>query len=280
LPSSCRARHDNPWFDHDRLLVGSVSAHPSTPSAALEVRPECILIHQVFPRERQSFHNGSRLVLGLRVDQEDYTLTIAALISSLAKLDNRPTDVQLADGGAGLQSSSKLAKPASILLAVSLVVLLIACANLATLLLSRTSARSSEFALRLAIGSSRRRILAQVLVESALLAVFGTAAGIAVAYAIERILLSFLNRTTPQIHQLHIALDGTVLVFVAVTSAICVLLFGAAPALQAARTAALGSSAGNTRAGAAIRKAFVVAQIALSFIVVLQLDYLSEHCAT
>ena len=122
--------------------------------------------------------------------------------------------------------------------------------------------------MRLAIGGSRRRILAQVLVDSALPAVFGTAAGIAVAYAIKRILLSFLNRTTPQIHQLHVALDGTVLVFVAVTSATCVLLFGAAPALQAARTAALGSSAGNTRAGAALRKAFVVAQIPLSFIVV------------
>ncbi len=135
-----------------------------------------------------------------------------------AKLRNRAADVQLADGSAGLQSSS-LAKPASILLAVSLVVLLIACANLATLLLSRTSARSSEFALRLAIGGSRGRILAQVLVESALLAVFGTATGIAVAYAVERILLSFLNRTAPQIHQLHIALDGTVLLFVAVTSA-------------------------------------------------------------
>lgn len=192
-----------------------------------------------------------------------------------AKLGDYTSDVQLADGSAGLQSSSKLAKPASILLAVSLVVLLIACANLATLLLSRTSARSSEFALRLAIGGSRRRILAQVLVESTLLAVFGTAAGIVVAYAIKQILLSFLNRTTPPIHQLHIGLDATVLVFVAVTSAICVLLFGAAPALQAARTAALGASAGNTRPGATIRKAFVVAQIALSFIVVLSAGLLA-----
>ena len=192
-----------------------------------------------------------------------------------AKLDNYALDVQLADGLGGLQSSSKLARPASILLAISLVVLLIACANLATLLLSRTSARSSEFALRLAIGGSQRRILAQVLVESALLAVFGAATGIAVAYAIQQILLSFLNRTTPQIHQLHIALDGTVLVFVAVTSAICVLLFGAAPALQAARTVPLGSSAGNTRTGAAARKAFVVVQIALSFIVVLSAGLLA-----
>ncbi len=191
------------------------------------------------------------------------------------KLHNHAADVQLADGSAGFVSSSKLAKPASILLAVSLVVLLIACANLATLLLSRTSARSSEFALRLAIGGSRRRILAQVLVESALLAVFGTAAGIAVAYAIERILLSFLNRTTPQIHQLHIALDGTVLLFVAVTSTVCVLLFGASPALQAARTVPLGSSAGNTRTGVALRKTFVVVQIALSFIVVLSAGLLA-----
>ena len=186
-----------------------------------------------------------------------------------AKLDNRPADVELADGGAGLQSSLGLAKPASILLAVSLVVLLIACANLATLLLSRTSVRSSEFALRLAIGGSRSRIFSQVLVESALLALFGTTAGLTVAYTIMRILLLFLNRTNPQIHQLHVALDGTVLIFVAVTSAICVLLFGAAPALQAARTATLGSSVGNTRAGATIRKLFVIAQIALSFVVVL-----------
>lgn len=192
-----------------------------------------------------------------------------------AKLNNYAADVQAADGSAGLQSSSKLARPASILLAVSLVVLLIACTNLATLLLSRTSARSSEFALRLAIGGSPKRILAQVLVESAVFAVFGTAIGIAVAYAIQRILLSFLNRTTPQFHQLHVALDGTVLVFVAVTSAICVLLFGAAPALQAAHTVPLGSSTGNTRTGVAMRKAFVVVQIALSFIVVLSAGLLA-----
>ncbi len=177
--------------------------------------------------------------------------------------------MQLADGSAGIQAFWQIGKPASILMAVSLLVLLIACANLATLLLSRTSARSSEFALRLAIGGSRGRILAQVLVESALLALFGTAAGIALAYAIEQSLLSFLNRTAPAIHQLHIALDGHVLVFVAAISAICVLLFGATPALQAARTAPVGSSAGNTRAGAALRKAFVIVQIALSFVVVL-----------
>jgi predicted permease len=131
------------------------------------------------------------------------------------------------------------------------------------------SARSSEFALRLAIGGSRGRILSQVLVESALLALFGTAAGIILADGIENVLLSFLNRTAPAIHQLHVTLDGNVLAFVAAASVICVFLFGTAPALQAARTAALGSSAENTRAGAGLRKTFVVVQIALSFVVVL-----------
>jgi predicted permease len=186
-----------------------------------------------------------------------------------SKKNDSGEGVELTNGSGGIQGAWKLGKPASILLAVSLIVLLIACANLATLLLSRTSARSSEFALRLAIGGSSWRILTQVFVESAMLAIFGTAGGIVLAYAIERVLLSFLNRTAPQIHQLHIALDGKVLAFVVATSAISVLLFGTAPALQAARTAALGSSAGNTRAGAAIRKGFVVMQIALSFVVVL-----------
>jgi predicted permease len=206
--------------------------------------------------------------------------TRAAASSELTRLNSThqrdyKSEVQLADGGAGLQSSSTLARPASILLAVSMVVLLIACANLATLLLSRTSARSFEFALRLAIGGSRGRIMAQVLVESAVLAVSGTLAGIAVAFAVKRILLLFLNRAAPQIHQLQVTIDGTVLDFVIVTSAICVLLFGSVPAWQAARTSALGSSAGNTRAGGAMRKAFVVAQIALSFIVVLSAGLLA-----
>jgi predicted permease len=192
-----------------------------------------------------------------------------------ANLVNYSSSIDLADGSTGLQSSLKFAKPASILLATALMVLLIACANLATLLLSRTSGRSPEFALRLAIGGSRARILMQVVVESALLVLVGTLAGLVVAYGTKEILLLFLNRTTPEIHQLHIGLDATVLLFVAAMAAICVLLFGVAPALHAARTAALGSSTGNTRAGAGIRKAFVVVQIALSFVVVLSAGLLA-----
>jgi macrolide transport system ATP-binding/permease protein len=191
------------------------------------------------------------------------------------KLDNNAMEIQVADGQAGLESSAPLAKPAAILLGVSLVVLLIACANLATLLLSRISARAPEFALRLAIGSSQKRILAQILMESALLVVLGTAAGLIVADVIRQSLLRFLNRTVPPIHHLHVTFDGTVLAFVAAIATICVLLFGAAPALYAARTVLLRSSAGNSHNGVILRKTFVVAQIALSFIVVLSAGLLT-----
>ncbi|HLH04313.1 MAG TPA: ABC transporter permease [Bryobacteraceae bacterium] len=192
------------------------------------------------------------------------------------KLDPHET-ILLAAGAGGFSSHENMGKPVSILLGVSLVVLLIACANLATLLLSRTSARAHEFTLRLAIGGSRGRIFGQVLIESTLLAVFGTIAGILAAYGIAQVLLAFLNRTTPAIHQLHIGIDSEVLGFVAIIAGLSVLLFGTAPALQAARAASPGSSsAGNTRAGAGLRRTFVVAQIALSFLVVLSAGLFAE----
>lgn len=177
------------------------------------------------------------------------------------------TRLELADGSGGFGERKTLGKPATILLAISGVVLLIACANLATLLLSRTTARSREFAIRLALGSSRRRVVSQVLTESALIALFGSVAGVIVAIAIQSALLDFLNSTTPEIHQLQIEPDVTVLLFAMAMAAVCVLLFGSAPAVHAAKTAKLGTSSGNTAAGAFTRKAFVAAQIGLSFVV-------------
>jgi predicted permease len=186
------------------------------------------------------------------------------------------SELQLAPGNAGISSSNRLAKPATILLGVSTLVLLVACANLATLLLSRISARSSEFALRLAIGCSRRRILAQLFVENALLALAGTTGGLVLAWIVTRILLLFLNRTNPALHRIEITPDSHVLAFAIAASGICVLLFGTAPALQAARTAALGTSAGNTRPGTLMRKFFVLAQVTLSFVVIFAAGLLTQ----
>ena len=192
--------------------------------------------------------------------------------------------LQLSPASGGLKSHNKLARPAAILLGVSLVVLFIACANLATLLLSRTSSRLHEFTLRLAIGGSPARIFSQVLVESLLLGFCGTIAAVAMAYGIARVLLGYLNRTTPAIHQLHISIDAHMLAFIAGIAVLSVLLFGVAPAFQASRARSSGSfSAGNTRSGAALRKVFVVAQVALSFLVILSAGLFAQtlrHLAT
>ncbi len=184
---------------------------------------------------------------------------------SLAR--DKPPSIGVAPASGGIGGPEHLATSAEVLFAVSSLVLLIACANLATLLLSRATARSSEFAVRLSLGGSRARVMLQVFTKSAMLALCGAIAGIVVAYGIAGGTLHFLNRANPAIHRLHVSPDQTVLFFGAAVSIACVLLFGTAPALQAARTARLGASTGNTMPGAGLRKIFVAVQIALSVVV-------------
>ena len=115
-----------------------------------------------------------------------------------------------------------------------------------------------------------------VLVESGLLALCGSVLGVGFAYAIDRMLLLFLNRSTPAVQQMHVMPDSTALIFSAVFTAVCVLLFGVGPALQASRTRISGSSTGNTRSGNKIRKIFVIAQVALSIIVIFTAALLTQ----
>ena len=120
-----------------------------------------------------------------------------------------------------------------LLLAASAAVLLIACVNLANLLLSRSASRAREVAVRTALGASRGRLIAQFLTESLVLAVLGTIGGLALALPVMR----FLERLVPDTMGGRLTLDWRVVVFSAAAGMAAALLFGLAPALRGSRTA-------------------------------------------
>src|SRR5690349_12002601 len=126
--------------------------------------------------------------------------------------------------------------PLWLLLGTAGLVLLIACANLANLMLARASAREREIAARLALGASRGRLIRQLLVESLLLAIAGAALGAGLAQLLSRFLVAFLTTQGSPLF-VELAMDWRVLGFNAGVAALTCLLFGLAPAFRATRVA-------------------------------------------
>jgi predicted permease len=161
----------------------------------------------------------------------------------------------------------------NILLGVTALVLLIACANLANLMLARATAREVEMAVRLAIGASRRRIVRQLLAESLLIATAGAAAGLLIAQWFSRSLVAFLSSGSNPLF-VDLSLDWRTFAFTAALAGAACLLFGLTPAIRATaitpaasmKAGARGSTDGRQRF--AMRRALVVAQIAMSFVLV------------
>jgi predicted permease len=167
----------------------------------------------------------------------------------------------------------QFASPLLVLTAVVGLVLLIACANVANLLIARATARQKEIAVRLALGASRSRIISQLLVESLALSLAGGAAGLALAVWMDRALLSFLpTGDSPLI--ISTAPDWRILAFNMGVSLLTGIIFGLVPALQSTRPHLagtlkdqVGSIVGGSSVG--LRKALVVAQVTLSLLLLI-----------
>jgi predicted permease len=145
-----------------------------------------------------------------------------------------------------------------------LAVLLIACANVASLLLTRAAARQRELAVRSALGASRSRLIRQTLTEALLLSLSGAAAGCGLAAILLKVFVAIAPAGIPFLDKA--TLDPRILLFTVLLSLLCGALFGLFPALQRPRTGALAARSTPSGSHAALRRILVVGQIAVSMI--------------
>jgi putative ABC transport system permease protein len=170
------------------------------------------------------------------------------------------------------------------LMVVVVVVLLIACANVANLLISRAAVRRKEIAIRMAIGAGRARLIRQLLTESLLLSLMGAALGILFAQWANRMLVRFLSTSNSTV-VLDLSIDGRVLAFTTAVAVVTGILFGLAPAWQGTRVDPHSAMKANARgvveshARFSLGKVLVTAQVALSLVLLIGAGLMLETFA-
>jgi predicted permease len=180
---------------------------------------------------------------------------------------NKGAVFTLLDAGKGFDNwRTTLRDPLVILMCAVSLVLLVACANLANLLLARAAERRQEFAIKLAIGIGRARLLRQLLVETTLLAAAGGALALLLSSALTRLLLASFN-AGENYAVLHVSANSAVLVFTFGACLVTILLAGVYPAWRASRMDAGPGLKGSTLAGRGMmRRSLILVQVSLAVV--------------
>lgn len=220
-----------------------------------------------------SSHRGSHYMEGIGrlkvgVSAEQATAEMNAIMAQLGR--EHPQDLGWTVHVVSLYSSIVDASRRMLLVLLGAValVLLIACANIANLLLARASARQREIAVRLAMGAPRLRIVRQLLTESLIISLVGGALGLALAFVGVRALVAMLPANFPRAHDIHVS--WPVFAFTLLISIFTGILFGLAPAMQASRTdPKQGLQQGSRTTTASrhqnrLRSALVIAEVSMA----------------
>ena len=214
---------------------------------------------------------GARLKPGVTIQQAQTELTnIARALEQEYPEANRGKGLRVAASAPIPGNGAPVAAFMAVLMGIVSLVLVIACANVAGVLLARASARRREIAVRLAIGAGRGRLSRQMLVESSLLFLIGGSAGLALARVLTTLLVTLLP-ALPLPIDVSLPLDARASVFTLALSLGAALLSGLVPALHASRADVVGGLKADAQGGPErmrLRNAFVITQVAFSIVLV------------
>ncbi len=240
-------------------LAGRLSKEPSGTDSPLNSRT--LVWHQIIGRLKDGVSHAQAQAALPSLTRQIHALSLV----------NSPTELAVLSGERGFTGDLRNVRlPLNLLAAISGLVLLIACANLANLQLARATARARNHAIRLALGARRGRLIRELLTESVLLSLIGGTVGLVLASWLFKTLVSF--RPANVSLELSSVLDARVLGFTLLVSVLTGALFGLAPAWLASHPRLLAALKGNGSGEAQghrwnLRNGLVVAQVALSLVV-------------